>query len=1124
MALHLHRAPRTDLLADALGDLLSTPLEDPFAEEVVVVPAKGVERWLTQRLSHRLGTGARGGDGVCAGVRFLQPRSLVSVLLGRDRDDAWDPDRLVWPLLATIDESLGEPWCQALSAHLGHGLEGDAADLRRNRRYSVAIRLARLFASYAVQRPQLVRDWREGRDTDGAGADVEPDLAWQPELWRRLLTHVPEDPPDVRHDRTLAALDAGGDGSDLPARLSLFGHTRLPVTEVELLGTLGRHRDVHLYLPQPSPGLWDALAGLGGVVPREDDDSADLVGHPLLASLGRDARELRRTLDAGGFPAGEARALPDKEPDTLLGWLQHDLRSNHAPTAEERAARHHRADDRSLQVHACHGTSRQVDVLREVLVGLLEDDPTLEPRDILVMCPDIESYAPLVSAGFGLAPTSAVPTAAGHPAHQLRVRLADRALTSTNPLLGLAAALLELSGGRVTASDVLDLAASAPCRLRFGFTDDDLDRIGRWVAEAGVRWGLDASARAPFSMDRFPNNTWRSGLDRVLLGVVMSGDDHRHLGRGLPLDDVGSNEIDLAGRLAELVDRLSQCLTALDDATGVEAWMTGLRQGVRDLAEVAGDDAWQLPQLERELSRSVSSADDGPELRLSDVRALLQHRLAGRPTRANFRTGTLTVCTMTPMRSVPHRVVCLVGLDDGVFPRRGTTDGDDVLLRRPLTGERDARSEDRQLLLDALLAASEHVVITYTGANEHSGSRRPPAVPLGELLDAADRTTAAPVLEAVLTRHPLQPYDARNLKSGDSAADPDEWSEHDLRGPTQRPFSFDQAALDGARAAWSVRHEPAPLLTEPLEARPPEDVSLSDLKDFLVRPARAFLRGRLDISAPFEPDELADAIPVSLDNLELWQVGDRLLRELLAGQDPVAVMTAEQLADRLPPGILGHQALQDVAQECQRLWTRTAELRDGTARSVDVDVDLGGGRRLTGTVTGVHDTRVVSLGYSRLKPRQRLQTWVDLLALSASHDDRNWTGHAVGRERAGPKRALSGPIDDRALGWLRELVALRDLGMTRPLPVPVATAAAWADAHARSLLGQDVDPADAARRAWETDPHNSFGIEGEDADPFHRRVFGDAAPLEKLLADGLGDYAWQIWEPLLSGGERVSAL
>ena len=304
MALHLHRAPRTDLLAEALGDLLARPLDDPLAQEVVVVPARGVERWLTQRLSHRLGVGA-GGDGVCAGVRFLQPRSLVSLLIGREADDPWDPERLVWPLLATIDASLAEPWCATLAAHLGHGRTGHDAELRRNRRYSVAIRLASLFASYAAQRPTLVTDWREGRDTDGSGRPLDADLAWQPELWRRLLTRVAAPAPDLRHASTLASLRDGGAGLDLPPRLSLFGHTRLPATEVELLGALGECRDVHLYLPQASPALWDALDGVGGVVARDDDESARLVGHPLLASLGRDARELRRSLDGAGFPSGD---------------------------------------------------------------------------------------------------------------------------------------------------------------------------------------------------------------------------------------------------------------------------------------------------------------------------------------------------------------------------------------------------------------------------------------------------------------------------------------------------------------------------------------------------------------------------------------------------------------------------------------------------------------------------------------------------------------------------------------------------------------------------------------------------------------------------------------------------
>lgn len=1152
MTLHLHRAARTDRLAEALGELLAVPLADPFAEEVVVVPARGVERWLTQRLSHRLGVGARGGDGVCAGVRFLNPASLVQLLLGRERDDPWHRDQLVWPLLATIDEVLGEPWAMPLARHLGHGHSGqpgqpgqdqeageagERGELRRGRRYSVALRLADHLAQYAVQRPQLVTDWREGRDTDGAGGALAPDLAWQPELWRRLLAAVPHDPPDVRHARTLERLAAGGaeaDALDLPGRLSLFGHTRLARTELQLLEALGAHREVHLWLPQPSGVLWRALAPevTAGVVAREDDASARVVAHPLLASLGRDTRELRRALagtadhdtdhdtdhdaqhdtddDAG--PAGGA-------PGTVLGWLQADLRADRVPDSERRAARVPRPGDRSLQVHACHGRARQVEVLREVLVGLLADDETLEPRDILVMCPDIETFAPLVSAGFGLGEVApSAPSGQGevtHPAHRLRVRLADRALTSTNPLLAVAVRLVELAGGRVTASEVLDLVGTPAVRRRFGLGDDDLDRIGRWVAEAGVRWGLDAPSRARFSMSDFPQNTWRVGLDRVLLGVAMSGEDHRTLGVGLPLDDVGSNEIDLAGRLAELLHRLASTLEALGRAEAACTWMRVLGEGVLGLVEVEGDEAWQVPQLERELARvAAAGAEREVPLRLADVRALLQSRLAGRPTRANFRTGTLTVCTMTPMRSVPHRVVCLVGLDDGVFPRQVSLDGDDVLARRPLTGERDARSEDRQLLLDALLAATEHVVITYTGANEHSGAPRPPAVPLGEVLDAVDRTCAEPLRQRVLVRHPLQPHDARNLVPGGVwPAEVDD-----------RPFTFDAAALAGARAAVRERVPPPPLLAGPLPPLPTADVSLADLKAFLLHPVRSFLRQRLEVATPLAPDEVGDAMPVELDGLGGWQVGQHLLTELLAGQDAQAVLLAEQLRGTLPPGRLGIGALGGVVQQCQRLLASTAALREHPPRAVDVDVLLGDGRRLTGTVAGVHGAKLVTLGYSRLKPRQRLGTWVDLLALSAGHPDQSFTGHAVGRERAGPKRALSGPLDHRATGWLEELVALRDRGLREPLPLPLATACAWAEAEHRQQHGDDVDPAALARREWTTDPHNTFGIEGEDADAHHRRWLGESAPLETLLEAGLPELARVVWGPLLAGAERVGPL
>ncbi|HYO39782.1 MAG TPA: exodeoxyribonuclease V subunit gamma [Nocardioidaceae bacterium] len=1120
MTLHLHRAERTDLLADALADLLATPLEDPFAQELVVVPARGVERWVTQRLSHRLGVGARGGDGVCAGVRFLSPHSLVALLLGKERDDPWDPDRLVWPLLDVIDESLGEQWCSTLAAHLGHGLEGEEGQLRRSRRYSVARRLAGLFAGYAVQRPTLVSDWRAGGASDGAGGPVDEDLEWQPELWRRLLDRVEAVPPDVRHAETLARLRAGGDGLELPPRLSLFGHTRLPVTEVELLGALGELRDVHLWLPQVSQVLWDELAELSsrGPVARADDTSIRSVGHPLLGSLGRDARELQRTLAVVGGIETVAAPAPSR-PDTVLGWLQSDLRCNAEPDRTTRDSRVVAADDGSVQVHACHGTTRQVDVLREVLVGLLEDDPTLEPRDILVMCPDIEAYAPLIQAGFGLAD---LPGAEGHPGHRLRLRLADRALSSTNPLLAVAAALAQLAGGRVTATEVLDLASAEPVRRRFGLTDDDLAQLALWVDQAAIRWGLDAEHRRPFGV-RVPDNTWRSGLDRVLLGVTMAADDHRHVAAALPVDSVSSGDIDLVGRFTEYVDRVGRFVASAERAATIGEWVHALSGGVDQLTAVASREAWQQAQLDRELARisdSASSGEKGTPLMLADVRHLLAHRLGGRPTRANFRTGTLTVCTMVPMRSVPHRVVCLLGLDDGSFPRSGSVDGDDVLARRPLTGERDVRSEDRQLFLDAILAARETLVVTYTGANEHTGAERPPAVPLGELLDALDTTAARPVREQVLVEHPLQPFDARNLVAGGLAGD--------------RPFSFDRAALAGAETARRPRAPATALVPEPLDARPHQDVALADLQAFLAHPVRAFLRSRLDVTAPLEAEETLDAIPLTLGGLDKWRIGDRMLAEVLAGSSPSDVVRSEQLRGDLPPGPLGGQALQEIKDHLTGLIQATVPLREGELRSVDVDVDLGGGRRLTGTVGSVWGNRLVMASYSSLAPKHRLRCWVDVLALSVGHPDQNWTGHALGRRGQNTAHALVGPLDHRAEQWLRDLVDLYDRGMREPLPLPVKTACAYAEA-ARQQRGR-ISPIERATREWETDRFSPHGIKGEDADAAHVQVFGEGAPIQSLLTPPRVDEQWntephrlgrlavRLWEPLLSGAEKVGHL
>ncbi len=924
---------------------------------------------------------------------------------------------------------------------------------------------------------------------------------------------------------------------------------------MELLRSLAEHREVHLWLPQPSPALWEALAptATAGPVARARDTSARLVNHPLLASLGRDTRELRRTL-------GEVTSLPSTSspttgsPTTLLGWLQDDLRSDRRPDAALRASRVVAAEDRSVQVHACHGPTRQVEVLREVLVGLLQDDPTLEPRDVLVMCPDVETYAPLIQAAFGMADVSET---AGHPGHRLRVRLADRSPGATNPLLSFAAAVVELSGNRMTATEVLDLASSAPVRMRFGFSDEHLDRIASWVRGGGVKWGQDVQHRARFDVP-LGDNTWLTGMRRVLLGAAVSGLGQRVVGSTLPLDDVGDGDLELLGRFSEFLDRLQTFTTRAREARTVTDWTTALRDAVAGLTAVPRDDAWQRAQFDREMERiGTGPGAGGTWMRHADIRTLLAHRLRGRPSRSNFRTGTLTVCTMVPMRSVPHRVVALVGLDDGVFPRLAGVDGDDVLARAPRTGERDVRAEDRQLLLDAVNATGETLVVTYSGRGEHTGQEKPPAVPLGELLDALDATASTPasapagarVRDQVRVEHPLQPFDERCLRPGALVG--------------TGPFTFDRQALAGAEAARVARPRPRALVTEPLPERPEVDglgtdpsapgvehrvveppvVELADLHEFYRHPAQAFLRHRLRVTTPRDADEVDDALPIGLDGLQKWAVGDRLVRALVSGASPFDAAVAERLRGTLPPSALGTATLREIGRTAETLAAHAVTLRQGSPRTIDVDVTLpatgsAGPVRVVGTVPDVFGNHRVSVTYSSLGAKQRIAGWIDAVALGAGAPDENWTVHSIGKFRAQGKAAMVKPMaEPDARAWLRTLVDLRARGLREPLPLPLKTSLAWAENHAHVRAGRDATPDDFARKEWATPTFSEPGsFPKEDADAAHVRLWGERAPYRTTLATPLrpdedpgvtgathrlGLYAWTLWGPLLTDDHEV---
>jgi exodeoxyribonuclease V gamma subunit len=1109
VALGVTRADRGDLLADALAGRLADPLPDPLQAELVVVHSRGVERWLSQRLSGVLGV-AQGGDGICANVRFPFPREVVHRAIrgaGADDPDAspWAPDRLVWPLLELVASGGVGAWGAPLLARLDADPQGRLSTLR-----AVADALDRL----AVHRPDVVLDWLDGRDVAPSGGALPDGAAWQPPLLRALRDHVGR--PTLPELVVRAVADMAGPG-DLPPRLSLFGFTALPAAHLAVLVALSRVADVDLYLLHPSAALWDRWAGLRGglddrglpVLPARGTAELPPPAGRLLRSWGRDAVEMQVVVQtlAPGTAVRAVRGGPP--PATLLGRLQDAVRRDADIPAGTAPV------DATVQVHACHGRARQVQVLRDELLRLLAADPTLRPRDVVVMCPDVEAYAPLVHAHLAVPPDDPD----GRP--DLRVRLADRALRQVNPVLRAVDDLLDLAAGRLTATRLLDLAGSAPVRTRFAFDDEDLDVLGRTVVDAGIRWGLDQADRRRDGVSH-PDGTVLRGTTRALLGVAMADEDDRTVSGVTPLGSVDPSAVPALGRFAELVSRLGAALADLRRDQPVEGWVDAISRAADRLLRAPDDQPWQRTQLADVLEDVLAAARGGgaapsTPITLHEVRGLLADRLRGRPTFADHRTGDLTVCTLVPMRSVPHRVVCLLGMDDEDFPRRPLAPADDLVGAQPRVGDRDRRSEDRQLLLDALMAAGDHLLITHTGVDERSGRPQAPCVPVAELLRVVDAATGRP--GAVVTTHPLHPHDPAAFAPS-------------------RP-GFDPQAHAGAAA---LRRPPRPAAPPaPLAVAPPDVVALDDLLLAVRDPAALFYRRTVRAALP-EGTELPDEqVPLVLDPLVEWQVGDALLRR--PPQDRDRVLAAARGRGLLPPPPFGERKLDGVQRDVDRLRRLAAQLQvDVTASGhVELDVALAGGRRLVGSVGQVDGCCHVAAGYSRVQGKHLAAAWVRLLALAVADPAQPWQAVVIGRHKDRKAQQGSAPhglrlppfgaapeVRAQAAGdLLADLVALHDEALAEPLVAPAAAASAYAQAV---LEGADPAAADAAAAAcWDPDEHRPGQ---RDADsPAHVLRYGDAVSFEVPAAEPPrpGDVArvgpqphrfaalaLRIWQPLLT--------
>lgn len=987
------KSNRLENLADALCDWTSDPIAGPLDDERVIVQSRGLAVWLTRFLARR--------RGICANLSFPFPKSALSDLADRVMGEQenvfrrYSKERMTWVLMSVLKEREPMPAFRLVKNYVA----GEA-----DRRLALAERVADLFEQYLVYRLSMLRQWERGVDR-----------GWQAELWRAMVEYERESPVHL----TQSFVTGLASCTNLPTRLSVFGPSTLPPLYLDILQQSAQYFPVHLFVHAPSPHYWGEVRTRVGEIRRAIEAGSDGLDSDcdMLATFGHIGRDFQVMLESQPYRETDRDLFSEPDPSSLLNSLQADV--YWMKTSSELQRRLFDRSDDSLRFHACHSPMREVEVLQNQLLSLFEETH-LGSDDVLVMTPDINAYAPLIEAVFGLDPSD--------PCY-IPYTVSDRRHRESYSTLEAFFALLEVLGSRFNTAQVLDLLTFPAIRAAFVIESVELDQLNTWIAESGIRWAADSHHRQLEGQPESDLHTWRFGLERLFLGFAFPSRGSRFFAGRLGYDHVEGRDIALLGKVAEFVEALNELRLQASKPQGMTAWthwMDHLIQrffGDRNAFEVQA-----LRQANSELRDLSAVLDESVVLGLSAVVNQFKTRLEAETLRSRFLSGGVTFCEMLPMRAIPFPVIYLLGMSESAYPRPIRRDPLDLIAQKPAVGDRSRRHDDMYLFLETLLSAREKLVISYVGQSQKDNSEMPPSVAVMALWDAIatrvdfarDEHTACAgshtgVKRYLLTKHPLQPFSTRYFDS----------SNRHLRSYSPRHLA--------AAQALSQPKEPRRLMFERSlqPSTPTHQLELKELVRFFKDPVRALLRRGLGVmdrrlEGDSESGEKADLSPLDVEQVGRFLIDHQLSHGPAGYQELLAL-------GRLPLGGLGRTLFLDIendvqwmVQQLQELWPepRSAPLFVRAATPMGL---------LVGSVAKWKDRQLVRFNFGQFSARHLLATWIELVAVSAAQKKRWDTVHIF---RPGTKLGrvkLQAPENPQAT--LESLMDLFEQGMRSPLPL-----------------------------------------------------------------------------------------
>ncbi len=1048
MPLNIYTSNRMENLVEALAGVVAEPLASPFVPETIVVQSKGMQRWLAMELAGRFG--------VWANCNYPFPNSMVwrlfrAVLPEIQDSSPFSPEVMTWQVMGLLPGLLG----RESFAPLSHYLANDRDGLKR---LQLAERIADTFDQYTLFRPEMLLAWE-------AAGETAVDGEWLALLWREIAAATKGEHRARLKEDFCQRLRAGVQGvSGIPERIAVFGISYLPKYHMEILAATAQVATVNLFLLSPTREYWADIVSDREKARRTREESPLLIeGNPLLASLGKLGRDFSDTVvETGEVAASQADLYQEPGGVSLLAAIQSDI-LNLTGAEEGRDRRPIDPADRSVQIHSCHSPMREIEVLHDNLLSLLEDLEGLAPRDIVVMTPDIETYAPYISTVFD---------GCQDQARKIPYSIADRNITSEGEIAAVLLKLLALPGSRLAVPQLLDILESTPVSRRFGLDDDELDVIRGWLQDIRVRWGMDERDRERLGLPGYRDNSWQAGLDRLLLGYAMPGEEGRLFNGMLPYDEMEGTSTRVLGKLAEFIGVIAGIARKLAGPRTLGEWRDELRtltgdfiaadeESARELATVAG--------IVEEIGELAGETGFTEKVELGVFRSWLSTRLARVEKGLGFMTGGVTFCAMLPMRSIPFRVVALIGMNDGAFPRQSRPPGFDLISRHPRRGDRSLRDEDRYLFLEAILSARDSLYLSYLGQSIRDNSEIPPSVLVSEFLDAIARgftagENARPA-DLLVTKHRLQAFSSEYFAGGSPL------------------FSYSEENCTALLYRRSHPWQPAEFLAS--ELAPPTDewmdVSLPKLLRFFDNPARFLLENRLgirleDIAAP-----LGEREPFDLEGLEAYGLKQEMLEICLDGGDLGVFLPVVRCRGVIPPAMHGEALFATTARE---ICSFADSLRDktGTAAKLpplDIDLEVGG-FRLTGRLDRIWADRMFRYRCAKTKAKDQVRTWIEHLVLNAAMEE-GYPRESLLFMSDGAKSYA--PVDNPA-DILQAILALYWQGLVKPLRFFPASAMAYAHKQEWVL--------ERARKKWE----DGYNVPGEGEDLYFRLCFGQVDPFD----------------------------